>query len=51
MARHQPTRRGGDTREPEAWFAWGEAAPTHGSRPVNRFPNLGARIGVNFSKY
>ena len=26
-------RRVGDTREPDVWFAWGEAAPSHGSRP------------------
>lgn len=41
----------GDTREPDVWFAWGEAAPGHGSRPVNRFVDLGERIGVNFRKY
>jgi hypothetical protein len=29
----------------------GEAAPGHGSRPVNRLPNPGTRVGVNFSKY
>ncbi len=44
-------RRVGDTREPEVWFAWGEAAPGHGARPVNRFPGLGTRVGVNFQKY
>jgi hypothetical protein len=44
-------RRVGDTREPEVWFAWGEAAPSHGTRPVNRFPNIGTRIGTNFKKY
>jgi hypothetical protein len=44
-------RRVGDTREPDVWFAWGEAAPSHGSRPVNRMPNVGQRVGVNFTKY
>lgn len=44
-------RRVGDTREPDVWFAWGEAAPDHGSRPVNRLPNVGQRIGINFKKY
>jgi hypothetical protein len=44
-------RRVGDTREPVVWFAWGEAAPGHGSKPVNRLPELGERIGVNFSKF
>lgn len=44
-------RRIGDEREPEVWFAWGEAAPSHGSRPVNRQPGTGRRISVNFSKY
>lgn len=44
-------RRVGDTREPDVWFAWGEAAPEHGTRPVNRLPDLGTRIGVNFKKY
>jgi hypothetical protein len=44
-------RRVGDKREPDVWFAWGEAAPSHGSRPMNRLPNLGSRVGVNFRKY
>ncbi|NUY29187.1 hypothetical protein F0160_01485 [Paraburkholderia sp. JPY303] len=44
-------RRVGDTREPDVWFAWGEAAPEHGDRPVNRLPDLGTRVGVNFRKY
>ena len=44
-------RRVGDTREPDVWFAWGEAAPEHGSRPVDRFPDMGRRVGINFSKY
>ncbi len=30
-------RRVGDDREPAVWFAWGEAAPSHGTRPTNRF--------------
>jgi hypothetical protein len=29
-------RRVGDTREPDVWFAWGEAVPASGSRPVRR---------------
>jgi hypothetical protein len=37
-------QRAGDTREPEVWFAWGEAAPTHGTRPVQRIPGVGQRI-------
>jgi hypothetical protein len=44
-------RRVGDTREPDVWFAWGETAPSHGSRPSNRLPGTGQRIGVNFRKY
>jgi hypothetical protein len=35
-------------REPDVWFAWGEAAPGHGAKPVNRLPRLGDRIGVSF---
>jgi hypothetical protein len=26
-------RRVGDTREPDVWFAWGEAVPASGARP------------------
>jgi hypothetical protein len=37
-------RRVGDTREPDVWFAWGESAPTHGTRPVLRLPGVGERI-------
>lgn len=37
-------RRVGDTREPEVWFAWGEAAPSHGDHPVQRLPGVGRRI-------
>jgi hypothetical protein len=44
-------KRVGDTREPEVWFAWGEAAPGHGNRPVNRQPGAGERISVNLRKY
>lgn len=44
-------RRVGDRREPDVWFAWGEAAPGHGYRPVNRLAGAGSRIGVNFRKY
>ena len=44
-------RRVGDTREPDVWFAWGEAAPSHGARPVNRLPGVGSRVGVDFRKY
>jgi len=38
----------GDTREPHVSCAWGEAAPGYGSRPINRIPGVGTRIGVNF---
>lgn len=44
-------RRVGDRRKPDVWFAWGEAAPGHGHRPVNRLCGAGTRIGVNFKKY
>lgn len=44
-------RRVGDTRKPGVWFAWGEAAPGHGRRPLNRLPGLGTRVGINFKKY
>ncbi len=44
-------RRVGDTREPDVWFAWGEAAPGHGKRPVNRSLDAGTRVGINFRKY
>ena len=41
-------RRVGDTREPEVWFAWGESAPGHGQRPIDRQPGVGRRIaGAN----
>lgn len=30
-------QRVGETRKPVAWFAWGESAPTHGDRGVNRY--------------
>jgi hypothetical protein len=30
-------RRVGETRQPVAWFAWGESAPKHGSRGHNRY--------------
>ena len=39
-------RRIGDTREPEVWFAWGEAAPGHGQRPTDRLPGAGRRIAT-----
>ncbi|QRY42697.1 hypothetical protein JVX93_19095 [Mycolicibacterium boenickei] len=29
-------RRVGDDREPDVWFAWGEAVPAHGNRPLRR---------------
>ena len=29
-------RRVGDTREPDVWFAWGEAVPSNGPRPRRR---------------
>ena len=29
-------RRVGDTREPDVWFAWGEAVPASGARPHRR---------------
>ncbi len=44
-------RRVGDEREPDVWFAWGEAAPAHGCRPVNRLAGAGSRIGTLFRKY
>jgi hypothetical protein len=44
-------RRVGDKREPDVWFAWGEAAPSHGHRPVNRLAGAGSRIGVNLRRY
>ena len=44
-------RRVGDRREPDVWFAWGEAAPSHGARPVSRYPGLGTRVGSDFRKY
>jgi hypothetical protein len=44
-------RRAGDTRKPDVWFARGVAAPSLGSRPVNRLPELGTRISVNLRKY
>jgi hypothetical protein len=44
-------QRVGDTREPDVWFAWGEAAPEHGSRPTHRLPDAGTRINVDFRKY
>ncbi|MEO5599192.1 MAG: hypothetical protein ABIQ66_11290 [Novosphingobium sp.] len=37
-------RKVGDTREPEVWFAWGESASVHGSKPVQRLPGVGQRI-------
>lgn len=37
-------RKIGDEREPEVWFAWGEAAPSHGSIPKQRMPGVGRRI-------
>jgi hypothetical protein len=36
-------RRVGDDREPDVWFAWGEAAPSHGTRRRNRFDPDDAR--------
>ncbi|MFE9320793.1 hypothetical protein ACIHDR_13150 [Nocardia sp. NPDC052278] len=30
-------RRVGDTREPDVWFAWGEAVPSHGGKQQNRY--------------
>jgi hypothetical protein len=51
MSSKADTPRRGDSREPDVWFAWGEAAPGHGHRPVNRLCGAGTRIGVNFKKY
>lgn len=31
-------RRVGDTREPDAWFAWGETEPKHGTTREPKFP-------------
>lgn len=44
-------RRVGDDREPDIWFAWGETAPEHGSRPSNRFTDLGERISQQVKKF
>ena len=44
-------QRVGEKRVPDVWFAWGEAAPSHGHRPTNRLPGAGERIGANFKKY
>lgn len=30
-------QRKGETREADVWFAWGEIAPGHGLKPVNRY--------------
>jgi hypothetical protein len=30
-------RRVGDDREPDVWYAWGESAPSHGTRRTDRF--------------
>ena len=37
-------KRAGDEREPDVWFAWGETAPAHGAKPVQRLPGVGRRI-------
>lgn len=37
-------RKVGDQREPDVWFAWGEAAAAHGTHPVQRLPGVGQRI-------
>ncbi|MEU1370888.1 hypothetical protein ABZ454_32800 [Streptomyces sp. NPDC005803] len=44
-------RRVGDTREPDVWFAWGEAAPGHGNRPVNRLAGAGKRLSYPTEKF
>lgn len=36
-------RRVGDTREPDVWFAWGEAVPENGPRPQRRRYDVGSR--------
>ena len=45
LKKHPPTpqqegrwRRVGDTREPDAWFAWGETEPLHGTTKEPKFP-------------
>jgi hypothetical protein len=43
-------RRVGDTREPDVWFAWGETAPAHGRRPLNRFSDGGKRVSEVLSR-
>lgn len=44
-------RRVGDTREPDVWFAWGETAPSHGTRPVHRLPGAGQRISMAMPRF
>lgn len=44
-------QRVGETREPEVWFAWGESAPSHGNRPVQRQPGVGRRIITPLDRY
>ncbi|MGE0383368.1 MAG: hypothetical protein AB7Q97_01475 [Gammaproteobacteria bacterium] len=44
-------RRVGDTREPDVWYAWGEAAPSHGTRPANRYARFARRISVPLDRF
>ena len=44
-------RKVGDTREPDVWFAWGEAASAHGTSPVERLPGVGRRIISPLERY
>jgi hypothetical protein len=44
-------RRVGDSREPDVWFAWGEAAPTHGQRPTLRLPDVGVKVGTRIKRF
>lgn len=41
----------GETREPDVWFAWGEAAPTHGTKPVLRLKGVGERVIAPTDRY
>jgi len=44
-------QRKGETRKPEVWFAWGEAAPSHGAKPVLRLRGVGERVIAPTDRY
>ncbi|MGE0385586.1 MAG: hypothetical protein AB7Q97_12705 [Gammaproteobacteria bacterium] len=44
-------RRVGDKREPDVWYAWGEAAPSHGRSPSNRYTRFPRRISVPLARF